>query len=33
MDTIPESCRWWDCSMEIFAEWAFEGSPNVSQCK
>ncbi|MDD6616682.1 MAG: hypothetical protein PUF13_11355 [Lachnospiraceae bacterium] len=22
---ITESCRWWDCSMEQFAEWTFEG--------
>ena len=25
---ITESCRWWDCSMDGFAEWTFEGGLN-----
>ena len=24
---ISESCRWWDCSMDGFVEWPFEGDP------
>lgn len=27
-ETIAESCRRWDCSIGMFAEWAFEGSLN-----
>lgn len=23
---FTESDRWWDCRMEVFAEWTFEGS-------
>lgn len=23
---VTESDRWWDCRMEVFAEWTFEGS-------
>ncbi len=25
MTDISESCGWWECSMEAFAEWTFEG--------
>ena len=25
---ITESCRWWDCSMDHFTEWTFEGDLN-----
>ena len=26
---VTESCRWWNCSTEQFAEWTFEGGLNI----
>lgn len=29
MLNISESRRWWDCGMESYAEWTFEGIPEL----